>query len=103
MTNRRAEATLRTRPLDSAHPPITRPPPPSPSRSTRGDYKRRSPRAANKNLHCGRYSPRPLRQIVRACPRIYCEIRNVTFRGSRRSVTIDAPRRRRVGKRGRVD
>jgi len=38
-------------------------------------------------------APSSLREIVRACPRIYCEIRNVTFRGRRRSVTIDAPRR----------
>lgn len=34
------------------------------------------------------------REIVRACRRIYCEIRNVTFRGHR-SVTIDAPTTRR--------
>lgn len=55
-------------------------------------------RVTNKNLHCGRYRARisagSLREIVRACRRIYCEIRNVTFRG-RRSVTIDAPTTRR--------
>jgi len=56
-------------------------------------------RVAHKNLHCGRYtaarlSRLSLREIVRACRRIYCEIRNVTFRG-RRSVTIDAPTTRR--------
>lgn len=54
--------------------------------------------AAHKNLHCGRDArfgcSSSLREIVRACRRIYCKIRNVTFRGCR-SVTIDAPTTRR--------